>query len=176
MKQIVGLDLFPASLPGLDAGDNPRLDAGDEPLVRDMGRSLIDVRRFGGGSAANPGIFECHDCSFGEVGVARFAFPDEDAPLPTEPPDAGLDLRSVGVVDLMDGVEGLDVGVDGLTEGVRDRKVGLTLALGPGDALRLEKVFTLLEQDDGLDRRGLALLREALEVVSVLDALETRIG
>lgn len=73
-------------------------------------------------------------------------------------------------------MEGLDVGVDGLTEGVRDRKVGLTLALGPGDTLRLEKVFTLLEQDDGLDRRGLALLREALEVVSVLDALETRIG
>lgn len=143
-----------------------------------MGRSLIDVRRFGGGSAANPGIFECQDCSFGEDGVARFAFPDEDAPLPTEPepPDPGLDLRSVGVVDLTDGVEGLDVGVDGLTEGVNDRKVGLTLALGPGDALRLEKVFTLLEQDDGLDRRGLALLREALEVVSVLDALETRIG
>lgn len=76
----------------------------------------------------------------------------------------------------MDSVEGLDVGVDGLTEGVRNRKVGLALALGPEDALVLRKVFTLLEQDDGLDRRGLALLREALEVVSVLDALETRIG
>lgn len=51
------LDLFPASLPGLDAGDNPRLDAGTEPVVLDMGRSLIDVRSFGGGSAVNPGMF-----------------------------------------------------------------------------------------------------------------------
>ena len=64
------LDLFPASLRGLDARENPHLAAGDEPLVCDMRQSLIDVRRFEGGSAVKSSPECCKKLYFSFVCIS----------------------------------------------------------------------------------------------------------
>lgn len=78
------------------------LDGGDNPPTRDAARSVIGVRRFGGGSEEQPGRVACQGWSFGETELPWVTFPG-DAPLLSlehgvalEP---GLIRRALAIVD-----------------------------------------------------------------------------
>lgn len=70
------------------------LDAGEDPLTYDAGRSAIEVRRFGGASKENPGMFDCHTLVFGDAEFPRLVLTG-DMPLI---PDAATDPEDPAVL------------------------------------------------------------------------------
>lgn len=97
------------------------LDAGEDPLTYDAGRSDREVRRFGGASMENPGMFDCQALTFGDgefpllVLIGEVPLIADETPVPSEPT---LERRGVGVEDL-----GAGVG-DGFREEELCRNVG----------------------------------------------------
>lgn len=134
------------------------MDAGDTPLERDTDRSDKEVRRFGGVSEEKPGRLVCHPRSFGEAEFPRLAFTGETPLFPDENGwllEILFILRSVGVEDLVVGVDGLAGGGEGLRDGVDDRKAGGGLEREAEEGL--DCTTLLLERGDGLSLCGLAL-------------------
>lgn len=112
----------------------------------------------------SPSRFFCHPRNFGEAELPLLALTGEvprlafDDVCPLEPV---LFLRNVGVKDL-GGVDGLFGGVYGLRDGVAGRRTGGGLERGAEEGRPLICPRLLLDRGDGLSRRGLALLLEAL--------------
>lgn len=135
-------------------------DAGEEPLTYDAGRSLNEVRRFGGASKEKPGIFACHTLALGEAEFPRVLFTGEAPLFPNDrvfPPGPAPILREAGVEDLGTGVDGFFGGGDGPLGGVVPRKLGVGLERGAEDGLPLDWMELFPDRGDGLKRFGLAL-------------------